>query len=154
MERHTLLLDDASLPIRESFCWWWVRRLLLFPVREWSPCECSPVLLVGDFRFLVEFEDFAGVRVNAVDKLLEGLEAEVFLFEKRDDCLSLVSVSVKHTWQEGGGGVESYVQLVVEEVRKVAVDFHKLFPSIEGQDVIGGVGGRGGVHCACKNADC
>ena len=83
----------------------------LFPVREWSPCECSPVLLVGDFRFLVEFEDFAGVRVNAVDELLEGLEAEALFFEKRDDCLSLISVGVKRTWQEGGGGVELYVQI-------------------------------------------
>ena len=36
----------------------------------------------------------------------------------------------------------------------MAVDFRELFPSIEGRDVIGGVGGRGGVHCACKNADC
>ena len=44
---------------------------------------------MGDFRFLVEFEDFAGVRVDAVNKLLEGLEAEAFFFEKRDDCLSL-----------------------------------------------------------------
>ena len=43
----------------------------MFPVWEWSPCECSPVLLVGDFRFLIEFKDFAGVRVNAVDELLE-----------------------------------------------------------------------------------
>ena len=126
----------------------------MFPIREWSPCECSPVLLVGDFRFLVEFEDFAGVRVNAVDKLLEGLEAEAFFFEKRDDRLSLVSVGVKRTWWEGGGGVESYVRLIVEEVGKVAVDFRELFPSVEGRDVIGGVGGRGGVHCACKNADC
>ena len=109
---------------------------------------------MGDFRFLVEFEDFTGVRVDAVDELLEGLEAEAFFFEKRDDRLSLVSVGVKHTWREGGGGVESYVRLIVEEVGKVAVDFRKLFPSIEGWDIIGGVGGRGGVHCACKNVDC
>ena len=90
--------------------------LLLFPVREWSPCKCSPVLLVGDFRFLVEFEDFASVRVNAVDELLEGLEAETFFFEKCDDRLSLISVGVKCTWWEGGGGIESYVRLIVEEV--------------------------------------
>ena len=64
---------------------------------------------MGDFRFLIEFEDFAGVCVNAVDELLEGLEAEAFFFEKRDDCLSLVSIGVKRTWQEGGGGVKSYV---------------------------------------------
>ena len=109
-------MDGAGLPIRESFCWWRVRRLWLLPVREWSPCECSPVLFVGDFRFLVEFEDFAGVRVDAVDELLEGLEAEAFFFEKCDDRLSLVSVGVKHTWQEGGGGIKSYVRLIVEEV--------------------------------------
>ena len=147
-------MDDAGLPIRESLCWWRVRRLRLFPVWEWSPCECSPVLFVGDFRFLVEFEDFASVRVNAVNELLEGLEAEVFFFEKRDDRLSLVSVGVKRTWREGGGGIKLYVRLIVEEVRKVAVDFRELFPSVEGWDVIGGVGGRGDVHCACKNADC
>ena len=109
-------MDDAGLPIRESFGRWWVRWLRLFPVREWSPCECSPVLLMGDFRFLVELEDFAGVRVNAVDELLEGLEAEAFFFENHDDRLSLVLVGVKRTWREGGGGVESYVQLIVEEV--------------------------------------
>ena len=100
----------------ESFCWWRVWWLRLFPVWEWSPCECSPVLVVGDFRFLIEVEDFAGVHVNAVDKLLEGVEVEVFFFEKCDDRLSLVSVGVKHTWQEGGGGVELYVRLIVEEV--------------------------------------
>ena len=72
----------------------------LLPVWEWSPCECSPVLVVGDFQFLIEVEDFAGVCVDAVDKLLEGLEAEVFFFEKCDDRLSLISVSVKCTWQE------------------------------------------------------
>ena len=110
-------MDDAGLPIRESFCWWRVRRLQLFPVWEWSPCECSPVLLVDDFQFLVEFEDFTGVRVNAVDELLEGLEVETFFFEKRNDRLSLVLVGVKRTWREGGGGVESYVRLIVEEVR-------------------------------------
>ena len=94
----------------------------LFPIREWSPCECSPVLLVGDFRFLVEIEDFASVRVDAVDKLLKGLEAEAFLFEKHDDRLSLVSVGMKRTWREGGGSVKSYVRLIVEEIGKVAVD--------------------------------
>ena len=106
------------MPIQESFlvCWWWVRWLQLFPVQEWSPCECSPVFVVGDLQFLVEVEDFAGVCVDAVDKLLEGLEAEAFFFEKRDDCLSLVSVGVKRTWWEGGGGVESYMRLIVEEV--------------------------------------
>ena len=109
-------MDDAGLPVRESFCWWQVQRLRLFPVREWSPCKCSPILLVGDFQFLVEFEDFAGVRVNAVDELLEGLEVEAFFFEKRDDRLSLVSVGVKCTWQEGGGVVKSNVRLIVEEV--------------------------------------
>ena len=88
----------------------------LLPVWEWSPCECSPVLIVGDLRFLVEIEDFAGVRVDAVDELLEGLEVEAFFFEKRDDRLSLVSVGMKRTWREGGGGVESYVRLIVEEV--------------------------------------
>ena len=82
------------------------------------------------------------------------MEAEAFFFEKRNDRLSLVPVGVKRTWREGGGGVESYVRLIVEEVGKVAVDFCELFPSIEGRDVISGVGGRGGVHCACKNADC
>ena len=71
---------------------------------------------MGDFRFLVEIEDFAGVRVNAVDKLLEGLEVEVFFFEKCDDRLSLISVGVKHTWREGGGSIESYVRLIVEEI--------------------------------------
>ena len=55
---------------------------------------------MGDFQFLVEVEDFTGVRVNAVDKLLEGLEVEAFFFEKRDDRLSLVSVGVKRTWRE------------------------------------------------------
>ena len=44
-------------------------------------------------------------------------------------------------WWEGGGGIESYVRLIVEEIGKVAVDFRELFPSIEGQDIIGGVGG-------------
>ena len=127
-ERRTLLLDLAGLPCAqvdpvaiwecESFliCWWRVRRLQLFPVWEWSPCECSPVLVVGDLRFLIEIEDFAGVHVDAVDKLLEGLEAEAFFFEKRDDRLSLILVGVKRTWWEGGGGIESYVQLIVEEV--------------------------------------
>ena len=109
---------------------------------------------MGDLRFLVEIEDFASVHIDAVDKLLEGLEAEAFFFEKHDDCLSLISVGVKHTWWEGGGSVESYVRLIVEEVGKVAVDFCELFPSVEGWDVIRGVGGRGGIHCACKNADC
>ena len=66
---------------------------------------------------------------------------EAFFFEKCNDCLSLVSVGVKRTWREGGGGVESYMRLVVEEVGKVVVDFHELFPSVEGQDVIGRVGG-------------
>ena len=89
----------------------------MLPVQEWSPCECSPVLLVGDFRFLVELEDFAGVRINAVDKLLEGVEAEAFFFDDCDDCIAFVAVGVKHTWREGGGGVESYVRLIVEEVR-------------------------------------
>ena len=88
----------------------------MFPIQEWSPCKCSPILIAGDFRFLVEFEDFAGVHVNAVDELLEGLEAEAFFFEKRNDRLSLVSVGVKRTWREGGGGVESNVRLIVEEV--------------------------------------
>ena len=115
-ERCTLLLDVAGLPIRESFCWWRVRQLQLFPVQEWSPCECSPVLIVSDFRFLIEIEDLTGVHVNAVDELLEGLEAEAFFFEKHDDCLSLVLVGVKCTWWEGGGGVKSYVRLIVEEV--------------------------------------
>ena len=46
------------------------------------------------------------------------------------------------------------MQLVVEKIRKVVVDFHELFPSIEGWDVIGGVGGQVGIHCACKNVDC
>ena len=109
---------------------------------------------MGDLRFLVEIEDFAGVCVNAVNKLLEGLEAEAFFFEKHNDRLSLVSVGVKRTWREGGGGIESYVRLIVEEVGKVVVDFCELLPSVEGRDVIGGVGGRGGVHCACKNVDC
>ena len=72
----------------------------LLPVWEWSPCECSPVLVVGDFQFLIEVEDFAGVCVDAVDKLLEGLEAEVFFFEKCDDRLSLISVGMKRTWRE------------------------------------------------------
>ena len=72
----------------------------MFPIREWSPCECSPVLIVGDFRFLIEVEDFTGVRIDAVNKLLEGLEAEAFFFEKCDDCLSLVSVGMKRTWLE------------------------------------------------------
>ena len=71
---------------------------------------------MGDFWFLIEFEDFAGVRVDAVNELLEGLEVEAFFFEKRDDRLSLVSVGMKRTWREGGGGVESYVRLIVEEV--------------------------------------
>ena len=71
---------------------------------------------MGDLRFLVEVEDFASVRVNAVDELLEGLEVEAFFFEKCDDRLSLVLVGVKRTWREGGGGVELYVQLIVEEV--------------------------------------
>ena len=84
----------------------------------------------------------------------EGLEVEAFFFEKCDDRLSLVLVGVKRTWREGCGSVESYVRLIVEEVGKVAVDFRKLFPSVEGQDVIGGVGGRGGIHCVCKNVDC
>ena len=79
---------------------------------------------------------------------------EAFFFDDCDDCIVFAVVGVKHTWREGGGGVESYVRLIVEEVGKVAVDFRKLFPSIEGRDVIGGVGGRGGVHCVCKNADC
>ena len=81
----------------------------LLPIQEWSPCECSPVLVVGDFQFLIEVEDFTGVHVDAVNKLLEGLEAEAFFFEKCDDRLSLVSVGVKHTWWEGGGGIESYM---------------------------------------------
>ena len=96
---------------------------------------------MGDLRFLIEVEDFASFRINAVDKLLEGLEAEAFFFEKHNDRLSLISVGMKRTWQEGGGGVESYVRLIVEEVGQVAVDFRELFPSVEGQDVIGGVGG-------------
>ena len=104
------------MPIRESFCWWRVRRLQLFPVREWSPCECSPVLVVGDFRFLVEVEDFAGVRVNAVDKLLEGFEVEALFFDDRDNHIAFAAVGVKRTWREGGGIVESYVRLIVEEV--------------------------------------
>ena len=95
-------VDPGAIWKEESFlvCWWWVWQLQLLPVWEWCPCECSPVLVVGDFQFLVEVEDFAGVRVDAVDKLLEGLEAEVFFFEKCDDCLSLVSVGVKCTWSE------------------------------------------------------
>ena len=95
-------VDPVAIWECESFliCWWRVRRLRLFPVREWSPCECSPVLIVGDFRFLVEFEDFTSVRVDAVNELLEGLEAEAFFFEKRDDHFSLVSVSENNTWQE------------------------------------------------------
>ena len=55
---------------------------------------------MGDFRFLIEVKDFTSVRVNAVDELLEGLEVEVFFFEKCDDHLSLILVSVKCTWQE------------------------------------------------------
>ena len=78
----------------------------------------------------------------------------MFLFDDCDDRIAFAAVGVKRTWWEGGGGVESYVRLVVEEIGKVAMDFCKLFPSIEGQEVIGGVGGRGGVHCACRNADC
>ena len=83
---------------------------------------------MDDLRFLVEFEDFPVVHVDAVDKLLEGLEAEAFFFDDCDDCIAFAAVGVKCTWREGGGGIELYV--------------------------IGRVGGRGGVHCACKNADC
>ena len=78
----------------------------------------------------------------------------MFFFDDGDDCIVLMAVGVKRTWREGGGSIKSYVQLIVEEIGKVAMDFCKLFPSIEGQEVIGGVGGRGGVHCACRNADC
>ena len=96
---------------------------------------------MGDFRFLGEFEDFASVRVNAVNKLLEGLEVEVFFFDDRNDRIAFAAVGMKRTWREGGGGIKSYVRLIVEEIGKVAVDFRELFPSVEGQDVIGGVGG-------------
>ena len=91
---------------------------------------------MDDLRFLIEFEDFPIVHVNAVNKLLEGLEAEVFFFDDCDDCIAFAAVGMKHTWREGGGGVESYVRLIVEEVRKVAVNFRELFPSVEGRDVI------------------
>ena len=79
---------------------------------------------------------------------------EAFFFDDCDDRIAFAAVGVKRTWWEGGGSIESYVRLIVEEVGKVAVDFRELFPSVEGRDVIGGVGGRGGVHCACKNVDC
>ena len=42
----------------------------------------------------------------------------------------------------------------VEEIREVVVDFHELFPSIEGQDVVCGVRGRGGIHCECRKVGC
>ena len=115
------------------------------------PCKCSPVLIVGDFWFLVEVKDFAGVYVDAVDKLLEGLEVEAFFFEKCDDHLSLISVGMKHTWREWGGGIESDMWLVVEEIQKGAVDFRKLFPSVEGQDIVCRVRG---LYYSCPRSLC
>ena len=79
---------------------------------------------------------------------------EAFFFDNCDDRIMFVAVGMKCTWQEGGGGVESDMRLVVEEIGKVAVDFRELFPSVEGLDIIGGVSGQGGIHCACKNVDC
>ena len=46
---------------------------------------------------------------DAVDKLLEGLEAEAFFFDDCNDRIAFVAVGVKRTWREGGGGIESYV---------------------------------------------
>ena len=71
------------------------------------------------------------------------MEAEAFFFDNCDDHITFAAVGMKCTWREGGGGIESDMRLVMEEIGKVAVDFRELFPSIEGQDVIGGVGGRG-----------
>ena len=88
----------------------------LFPVWEWSPCDCSPVLCVDDLRFLLELKDFPIVCVDAVNELLKGLEAEAFFFDDCDDCIAFTAVGMKHTWREGGGGVESDMRLIVKEV--------------------------------------
>ena len=72
--------------------------------------------VLPNLGFLVELEDFPIVRVDAVNKLLKGLEVEAFLFDDCNDCIVFAAVGVKHTWQKGGGGVELYVRLIVEEV--------------------------------------
>ena len=71
-----------------------------------------------------------------------------------NDCIAFMAVGMECAWWEGGRSVESDVQLVVKEIQEVAVDFRKLFPSIEGWDVVCGVRGHGSIHCACKKADC
>ena len=131
-KRWTLLLDLTGLPCarvdpvavweEDSFLvwWWWVWRLwwcgdgryeqgqwLLFPVQEWSPCECSPVLGMGVFRLFIEPEDFHIVCVDNVNEVFERLEVETFFFDESDDHVLFVAIGSKDTWWEGGGSVES-----------------------------------------------
>ena len=79
---------------------------MLFPVREWSPCKCSPVLSVGVLQLFVEPKDFHVVCVNDVNKVFELLEAEVLFFDESDDCVLFVAVGSKHAWWKGGGGIK------------------------------------------------
>ena len=58
------------------------------------------------------------------------------------------------TWWEGGGGIKSGMQLIVEYICEVLVDLHKLFPCIEGQDIVCGVKGCGSIRYVCKKAAC
>ena len=49
----------------------------------------------------------------------------MFFFDDCDDRIVFMAVGMKCTWWEGGGGIESDMRLVVEEIGKVAVEDRK-----------------------------
>ena len=69
----------------------------MFPLRQWSPGEFSPVDVWVDWRVFEERLEFCGIIVGSVKESFERPNTGALFFEKLDDRFSFPFV--------GGGGV-------------------------------------------------